>query len=371
MKSFPVKAALFCSIVLARCSSSAEPVLPAPAGSASTNGIGPKIQFASTVYDFGRAIVGEQVRHDFTFTNTGDAMLEISGVYPSCGCTTVGTWSRQVEPGKTGTIPLQFNSSRFGAQTVTKTTTVTSNDKGQPTVILQIKGTIWKPIDVNPQMAVLNLMADSTSNAPVTVSIVSGLEEPITLSDPVSNNRAFAAELKTLRPGKEFQLIVSMVPPLRQGNVQGTITLKTSATNVPSIEVTVLGNVQPAIAIMPPQIMLPPGPLNSAFNCAVTIRNNSVTPLTLSEPAVNATGVDANIKEIQPGKQFSVVMTFPAGFQLVPNEEVNLSVKSSNPQFPVVKVPVRQAVRPPPAQPPALLRGPIPPAPAPPAGNPP
>src|SRR5437016_9584338 len=122
---------------------------PATNAPSSTNGIGPKIQFEQSVYDFGKVSAGEAVKHTYIFTNVGDTLLELSNVQPSCGCTTAGEWSRKVEPGKTGAIPVQFNSGAYNGG-VTKTVTVTSNDKGQPTVTLQLKGTIWKPIDVSP-----------------------------------------------------------------------------------------------------------------------------------------------------------------------------------------------------------------------------
>jgi len=66
---------------------------------------GPKIQFAEMVYDFGKVSSGELVKHTFVFTNIGTATLEIKDVRPGCGCTTAGTWDKQVEPGKTGSIP--------------------------------------------------------------------------------------------------------------------------------------------------------------------------------------------------------------------------------------------------------------------------
>ena len=75
---------------------------------------GPKIQFADTTFDFGKIDSGQVVKHEFVFTNTGSATLEIKDVRPGCGCTTAGTWDKTVEPGKTGMIPLQFNSTGFG-----------------------------------------------------------------------------------------------------------------------------------------------------------------------------------------------------------------------------------------------------------------
>src|ERR1017187_6139405 len=63
------------------------------------------------------------------------------------------------------------------------------------------------------------------------------LLEPITLSAPESNNRAFTAQLATKQPGKEFQLTISAAPPFEPGKTQAQITLKTSSTNMPLITI--------------------------------------------------------------------------------------------------------------------------------------
>src|SRR5437870_1275821 len=110
------------------------------AAPATTNAAAPHVQFDSLVYDFGKVGSSELVKHSFTFTNTGKSTLEIIDVRPGCGCTTAGAWDKKVEPGKTGIIPLQFNSANFGGS-VLKQATVTCNDPGQSNVILQIKGT--------------------------------------------------------------------------------------------------------------------------------------------------------------------------------------------------------------------------------------
>jgi hypothetical protein len=305
-----------------------------------TNGPSPKIQFATPVYDFGRVKSGELVKYSYVFTNTGDAVLEVTHVQPSCGCTTPGDWTRKVEPGQTGNIPVQFNSANFNGA-VFKTITITCNDKAAPSTMLQLKGTIWKPIDVVPQFAVLNIPPDSGS-ATTVVRIVNNMDDLVTLSAPESNNRAFTAELKTNTPGKEFQVVVSAVPPLTSGNIQGQITLKSSSTNMPVVTVNVWANVQPSMMVMPPQVTLPPGPLANKLASVVTIQNNSTNSVQLSEASVSVTNVTAEIKELQPGRQFSATLTFPQGFEITPGQPVAFSVKSSNPQMPLIKVPVTQ-----------------------------
>ena len=74
---------------------------------------GPKIQFATPMYDFGKVKSGELVKYTYVFTNVGGATLQVSNVQASCGCTTAGEWTRQVEPGQTGSIPIQFNSGQL------------------------------------------------------------------------------------------------------------------------------------------------------------------------------------------------------------------------------------------------------------------
>src|SRR5712671_5552659 len=69
------------------------PVPPVPAALVPNQGPSPKIVFETPVFDFGRARAGDPVKHTFVFTNTGDALLEVTGVVPGCGCTTAGEWT--------------------------------------------------------------------------------------------------------------------------------------------------------------------------------------------------------------------------------------------------------------------------------------
>lgn len=341
----------------------AEPVATQPQGTATTNAA-PVIAFDSTVYKFDKVMAGESVTHDFVFTNTGSAVLRITGVYPSCGCTTAGEWTKEVEPGKTGVIPLQFNSDRF-AGLVDKHATVVCNDKSHPTLQLHLKGSVWRPLEIQPQVAVLNVVSDAPTNNPAVVRITSSLPQPISLTGPRSSNPAFRAELKTVQPGKSYELIIHAVPPLKQGTVQGTIAVGTSWTNMPTIGVTALAVVQPAVLVLPRQVMLPAASGSNAIPYSITIRNNSTHPLTVSDAEVSAPGVAAEVKEVLPGRQFAIMMKFPAGFEIAQGENVELTVKTSNAQFPLIKVPVRQMARPAPGMPRQIrtLRRPAPPTP--------
>ena len=315
---------------------------PVPPTLITTNAaLAPKIQFTMPIHDFGKVKVNQSAKCEFVFTNTGQALLEIRAVHPGCGCTTAGTWTRQVEPGKTGTIPIQFNAVG-AAGPFAKAVTVTCNDPSQPTVVLQIKGVLWTPVEATPPYAVFNVTAESVSNATSVVRIINNEETPLTVSAPESNNRFLAAELKTRQPGKEFEVVVRPVPPLEGGNVQGLITLKTSSTNQPLVTVNATVILLPTLVANPPSIIVPPFLNTNNVRPVVYIRNNGPGIMKLSDPVVNAPGVAVQIKEIEPGRFSSLTLTFPPDFMMAPGEKILLSVKTDLAHLPNFEVPVFQ-----------------------------
>jgi hypothetical protein len=320
-------------------SSSASAVVTGAASS------GPKIQFAETTFDFGKVDSGQVVKHEFVFTNTGSATLEIKDVRPGCGCTTAGTWDKTVEPGKTGIIPLQFNSTGFGG-TVAKSATVTCNNPAQSNVVLQFKGTVWKALDVSPSMVMFNVSSEIQTNETKVVRIVSNLEEPLELSDLQCTNHSFRTELKTVRPGKEFELRITSVAPFPSASIHAPVSLKTSSPKNPTINVSAYLVVQPVVTAVPNYVMLPAGPLTNALQQVVTIQNNGTNSLVLTEPHLSVPGPEVHMKEIQPGRSFNLTFDFPAGFEVQPGQNVEATVKSNHPKLPLIAVRVFQPQRP-------------------------
>jgi hypothetical protein len=314
------------------------------ADTVATNSIGPRIQFATNTYNYGREVTGTKVNYSFIFTNTGDQALEVPVAQGSCHCTTASDWSKRVEPGKTGVIPVTFDSAGFSGQ-ITRTVTLQCNDKTQPTIVLTITGTIWKPIEVNPAMAYMGVNEDSQSAPPCTIHIINNLEEPLTLFAPESNNKSIAAVLKTNDPGKHFELTVTVVPPVSPGTIQGQIVMKTSWTNMPVLSIPTTASVQPAITLAPGQINLPAAPLETAVNSTLTIQNNGTNSLKLSEAAISAHGVDVQVNELQPGRVFTVSLVFPKGFEPPFGLPLEFSVKTTHSKYASLKAPVNFAPR--------------------------
>lgn len=97
----------------------------------------PKIQFDSTIYDFGKTSQVSSVTGVFKFKNTGDAVLKLEPPQPSCGCTLAQLKSDTLQPGESGELPFTLNLGPVRA-TMEKQITVKSNDPQTPVTSLAI-----------------------------------------------------------------------------------------------------------------------------------------------------------------------------------------------------------------------------------------
>jgi hypothetical protein len=147
--------AVFVGIVATSCNNTVEPPkgkLPASVVSNphTANGVDtvsaarkPTMDFKDTVHEFGTIHQGESVTHDFTFTNNGKTPLIITNAVGSCGCTVPEYPHDPVDPGKSGTIKVTFNShGKSGHQE--KSVTITTNTV-RGLGMLYIKGEVVTP----------------------------------------------------------------------------------------------------------------------------------------------------------------------------------------------------------------------------------
>jgi len=302
---------------------------------------GPRISFESTVFDFGQINNGDSVTHSFVFTNTGDRVLEITRVQPGCGCTTAGTWDQRVEPGAKGSIPLRFNSTGFSGK-VTKTATVHCNDAAHSNVVLQLTGTIWKPIETTPSLVMFSYGEEGQSRQTRTVRIVNNLEGPVELSGLSCTNTSFRAELETVKPGREFLLHVTAEPPFSARSTVATIRLATSSPKNPSVQVTAYAVVQPAVAVSPEQVWIPGDALVSPLKSTLVVRNAGPDPLRLSDLETSLPGLGVSLRESEPGRLYQIEVNFPTGFRLEEGRTAEIRVRSNHPRFPLLRIPVLQ-----------------------------
>ncbi len=176
--------------------------------------------------------------------NVGTEVLKITDVHPGCGCTkTAELDKKELQPGEIATTELSLN---LGAANgvLTKSVTITSNDASSPTKILYLKADIVRPIQFAPsQYFVFNdLKTGQTSESKVTIKNTS--KEDITFSDFEATN-GLSINLKksvTVKGGSEVE-VIARITPKDKGYFNGSVKMKTTNPDTPTIEITAYGNV--------------------------------------------------------------------------------------------------------------------------------
>ena len=103
---------------------------------------GPKMEFETKEVDYGTIEQNSEPLRVFNFTNTGTEPLVITNAKGSCGCT-VPKWPKEpIMPGEESAIEVRYDTKRVGP--FTKRVTLTTNENGENTIVLTIKGKVNK-----------------------------------------------------------------------------------------------------------------------------------------------------------------------------------------------------------------------------------
>jgi hypothetical protein len=312
---------------------------PAPTSAKAPAHIGPRLTVGEELHDFGTIQRGEKLHVDFKVSNTGDDVLTISEVTPSCGCTTAGSWPHTLKPGESGTIAIAIDTSEF-VGTVIKAVTIKSNDLARPELTLHMQANIWTPIELSNNVIVFPAAANPDEALSRSITLDNKVEEPLTLSDVGCDNPHFKAELLTLVPGKQFELKVTTVPPLPEGSQTTRIKLKSSNPKMPEVSVQAVVTVLPPVQIAPAQIALPAGKLSAPEKRFAFVLVHRGPAPELTDVTTDAPGVEITATHVANNKQVTLTVTFPAGFEIGANDRFVIRGKTNQPTASSFEIPI-------------------------------
>jgi len=178
----------------------------------------PQIRIDEPQVLFGEKKTGEMVQHSFQLQNSGDRVLNIRNIRASCGCTTPGTRSLQIQPGETKELPVVIDlKGRSGKQH--QVVTFTTNDPENPTVSVTLSGEATPPISINPRT--LNLGQINPDNIQAgEITLVSTTQESFDVTKAVANKNRVSVSVEP-SPDKKTT-IIRVTPKENPGEGQFT-----------------------------------------------------------------------------------------------------------------------------------------------------
>lgn len=206
----------------------------------------PKIELVGgTTKDWGKVSPSESpLKYNLVIRNTGNQILKISNVRPTCGCTTAPLEKNELKPNETTKVDITFNVAQ-NTGPVSKQIFIYSNDPINPSIIYTLMAEVVRPLTILPSthMSFRDLVIGMTGESKLTIKNTSNRN--ITMSDFKTSPEELTINLsgtKRLRPGEEVELIAT-IRPRRVGNINTRISITTDHPEFPTVDIHGFGRV--------------------------------------------------------------------------------------------------------------------------------
>jgi len=235
-------------------------------------------------YDFGTVARGSQVRHAFSLINRSDQEIRIADWRTKCGCTNVRVGAKVIPPGTQTTIEATIDTTKFLGYKPSGLTLIFD----RPTFVevdLNLTCFIRGDIVMNPGQMDFGIVrrSDKMPPASLTLTYAGGRSdwEVTKMKTQSSKVKAELRELSRTADGQiNYTLTATLQPGVSNGYFKDEITLLTNDQSSPSIPISVVANIQSAVAVTPSIINF--GGLRPGQSVSKTIVVRSKEPFSIT-----------------------------------------------------------------------------------------
>ena len=288
----------------------------------------PKITFDKPKFEFGEVWSGDKIEHTFEVRNTGEGILKISSVKPSCGCTVAPNYSREIAPGATGKISIIINTTKLRSS-IKKTVTVNSNDPTTRAYRLTVSGKIKQRVIIDPKRGGSFGRIQANQKLERTLTLKNNTDSPIELTLLRGKSGVFTGELVTKTPGKLYELTLRSDGPFTEGVNRGSFNLKTNIPQLPTINIPVNALVPPRVEVTPKEIIIPSAKSTSSKR-SVSVRFNTTESYKVLSATADSKDIKVEVKEAR-NNRYTIAMELAANY-IPPNKGHKLTIKTDDPK---------------------------------------
>jgi hypothetical protein len=212
----------------------------------------PAISFEKTHHDFGRMQDDQKATHRYKVANKGSAILEITEIIPSCGCTFSVAGQRSLKPGEETFIEAVFDPLGMTGN-IQKTLTVRSNDPKNGEIVLTFEASVMREIMPSSMYAIFSGLTRTGPAISKTIRLESGDGQPIIVTDAKIPGAPYLV-CNPQKDGNDVILNISLdgklLPPKSS---QGTdnLAVRTTSKKAPVLHFQIHWDVQPTILAAP------------------------------------------------------------------------------------------------------------------------
>jgi hypothetical protein len=242
-------------------------------------------------YDFGTVARGSQIRHAFPLLNRTNSEIRIVEWRTKCGCTNVRVGAKVIPPGTQTTIEATLDTSKFLGYKTSGLTLVFDRPEFVETD-LNLTCFIRGDIVINPGQIDFGIVrrSDKMPSAMLTLTYAGGRSdwEVTKMKTRSAKVKAELHELNRTADGQiNFTLSATLQPGVPNGYFKDEITLITNDQTSPTIPISIVANIQGAVAVTPSIINFGRVRAGDSVSQVVLVRSSrpfAITKLSASKP---------------------------------------------------------------------------------------
>jgi hypothetical protein len=266
---------------------------------------------------FGNIAVGSNSSQNITLTNSGNAVVNITGATASgAGFGLNGLGAQSINPGASVTFAATFAPTKAG--NVTGSISISSNAPNSPATITLSGAGVQGQLLANPSVASFGTVSTGSSNSQ-TITLSNTASAAVSVSQANVSGAGFSISgmsglPMTINPGanKTFNVVFA---PTTSGGATGTVQLVSNAPNSPNT-IALTGTGQTATQLLtanPSSLNFNSVSYGSSATLNVTLTNTGNSGITISGTTVSgagftATGVTGTT--LTPNQTATLVVTF-------------------------------------------------------------
>lgn len=303
----------------------------------------PELTLASISADLGKAFAGTTRPLSLLFTNTGKAPLRVNRANLPPGGRVLRGIDQAGRPGQTSSVDVLLLMPREDGEF--EQNLVLHSNARTPETRVPLRGRSWKPLKITPPYLDFGRL-DPANTATQGVLRIEFFEEAF-LESVRSSNPGYAAALREIKPGREYELAVSTTADLARGSQQVSLVAafrKPVPAGWPeSVAVGARAVVEPAVSVVPPRLVVPSAAAANEQHYQLMVRCGDGFEGFAVTDAILEGGPSVTRPEIRPGGNpatFVVVLSLPAGWNFAATPAgAQVVLHTNHPKYPRVEVP--------------------------------
>ena len=302
-------------------------------GQSSTREPAPLALAPESVYNFGEALGGSEVRHNFTIQNIGQQPLSILSMTETCACTAAMVSQRDIPAGANATIEAVLKIPSENTL-VEESISVFTNDPTQNTVVLTFKGRAFVPLKTFPERLAFGIQKRAQS--PLTKRVSLHLRSEV----EILGVRTDSGHLRAiLSEGQPPHVELQLLPTIPIGQFSHHLLLDYRYGDKESThDVSVFGEVLGAFRVTPKRFFF--GMVKSAETVSKTAIISSIDdqPFKILSAAPTVQALVATASKSTDGKSYRITTTINS--KLRPGElSGEVVIKTNRTLQPTLRIP--------------------------------